>query len=93
MRSHPTVHEVARNFSAYVDRVAHRGERFVLMEGKRPVAELCPVAPEGLRLRDLPDLLASLPRLSPEELADFEADLTAIRHEADPIAPRDPWES
>jgi antitoxin (DNA-binding transcriptional repressor) of toxin-antitoxin stability system len=77
MRSRPSVNEVAENFSEYIDRVG-RGERFVLMQGKTPVAELRPVAP-GRRLQELPEILASLPHLSPEELGAFESDLAAAR--------------
>jgi hypothetical protein len=55
--------------------------------------ELRPVKPKSLRLQVLADLLASLPRLSSDEIADFEADLTAIRCETGPFMPRDPWES
>jgi putative addiction module component (TIGR02574 family) len=43
-------------------------------------AELRPVT-AGMRLGDLPELLASLPRLGAEEAAAFEADLTAARAE------------
>ena len=52
--------EVLRNFSDYINRVAYRGERFILVRGGKPVAELSPV-PSGTRLGDLPSLLASLP--------------------------------
>jgi len=55
--------------------------------------EFRPVISESLRLQVLADLLAALPRLSPAEITDFEADLTAIRSEAGSFVPRDPWES
>jgi len=35
--------------------------------------------PLGRRLRELPEILASLPRLSPEELAAFESVLEEVR--------------
>ena len=92
MRSRPTVTEVARNFSDYIDRVVDRGERFVLMRGHKPVAELSPVK-RGLRLRELPGLLSALPHLSPEDSASFESDLTDVRRELDQMSPRDPWGS
>jgi len=79
MRSHPTVKEVARNFSEYIAR-ARSGERFVLMEEREPVAELRPVT-ATYRLGELPDILASLPRLSPEDLAAFESDLAEARRD------------
>lgn len=92
MRSMPSVTEVARNFADYVNRVAFRGERFVLMRGRRAVAELRPV-PVGMRLGDLPELLASLPRLGPEDAAAFEDDLDTAREELGNLPDRDPWES
>jgi antitoxin (DNA-binding transcriptional repressor) of toxin-antitoxin stability system len=92
MRFNPSVTEVARNFADYINRVAFRGERFILMRGKRPVAELRPV-PAGKRLGELPALLASLPRLSAEDAAALSADLTAGREELSQEPLHDPWAS
>ncbi len=92
MRIKATVTDVLRNFSDYINRVAYRGERFVLIRGGRPVAELSPL-PQGTRLGDLPDLLRSLPRLGPEEAARFAEDLDAARRERDAHPPEDRWES
>jgi antitoxin (DNA-binding transcriptional repressor) of toxin-antitoxin stability system len=92
MRFNPTVTEVARHFAEYINRVAYRGERFVLMRGKRPVAELRPVA-SGKRLRELPDLLSALPRLSAEDLEGMAADLEQAREEVSRSPVRDPWAS
>jgi len=92
MHRSTSVTEVARNFADYINRVAFRGERFVLMRGRRAVAELRPV-PTGYRLGDLPELLASLPHLQPEEAAEFAADLTAAREQTNTIPMSDPWES
>jgi antitoxin (DNA-binding transcriptional repressor) of toxin-antitoxin stability system len=58
-----TVTEIARHFAEYINRVAYRGEHFVLMRGNKPIAELRPVL-AGKRLADLPALCASLPHLS-----------------------------
>ena len=55
--------EVARHLAEYINRVAYRGECFVLMRGTKPIAELRPV-PAGKRLADLPALCATLPPLS-----------------------------
>ena len=74
-----SVTEVARHFAEYINRVSYRGECFVLVRGKRPVAELRPL-PAGKRLVELPALLASLPHLSPAEATQFAGDLTAARH-------------
>jgi antitoxin (DNA-binding transcriptional repressor) of toxin-antitoxin stability system len=92
MRLNPSVTEVARHFADYINRVAFRGERFTLMRGNKPVAELRPV-PAGRRLGELPDLLASLPRLSPEDTAAFGDDLEAARRELAEVPLRDPWAS
>ncbi len=92
MRFNPTVTEVARHFADYINRVAYRGERFVLMRGKRPVAELRPVA-SGKRLRELPDLLFSLPHLSKEDLEGMAADLEQAREKISRNPVRDPWAS
>lgn len=90
MRRTLSVTEVARNFAKYINRVAYRGERFVLTRGRRPVAELVPV-PEGKHLADLPELLASLPRLTEGEATSFADDLADARAERSKSPPRDPW--
>jgi antitoxin (DNA-binding transcriptional repressor) of toxin-antitoxin stability system len=87
-----SVTDVFRNFSDYLNRVAYRGERFVLVRGGKSVAELSPV-PRGTRLGDLPGLLASLPRLSDDEAEAFARDLVRARDELDALPPRDPWDS
>ena len=92
MRYSPSVTDVARNFADYVNRVAFCGESFVLMRGRRAVAELRPV-PAGMRLGDLPELLASLPPLGMEEAASFEADLAAARVALGSMPEEDVWES
>lgn len=92
MRLNPSVTEVARNFAEYINRVAFRGERFTLMRGSKPVAELRPV-PAGKRLGELPALLASLPRLSPEDASALTEDLEATRADLREQPLRDPWAS
>ena len=87
-----SVTEVARNFAEYVNRVAFRGESFVLMRGKKPVAELRPV-PIGRRLGELPGVLDSLPRLSEGEVAALAGDLDEAREELGGVPLRDPWAS
>jgi hypothetical protein len=72
------ISEVARNLTDYGGRVELRGECFVLMRGGRAVAELGPVR-SAMRLGDLPGLLASLPRLDPDEASAFDDDLSAAR--------------
>jgi antitoxin (DNA-binding transcriptional repressor) of toxin-antitoxin stability system len=90
MKITASVTEVFRNFSDYINRVAYRGERIVLMRGGRPVAELMPVV-TGARLGDLPTLLDSLPRLTADEAAALGEDLDRARSELAKRPPGDPW--
>lgn len=93
MKITATVTDVLRNFSDYVNRVAYRGERFVLTRGGKEVAELTPATPAGGRLADLPALLAGLPRLDVEDAEAFAEDLARIREEANRDPPGDAWAS
>jgi antitoxin (DNA-binding transcriptional repressor) of toxin-antitoxin stability system len=91
MKNRASVTEVSRNFADFVNRVAYRGEEFVLVRGKKPVAELRPV-PQGRKLGDLHDLLKSLPGLGAEEAEGFARDIAASREEMDAHEElRDPW--
>ena len=72
--------EISRSFSEYINRVAYRGEHFTVMRGKKPVAEIHPVS-SGKSLGELKSILKSLPKLTMEELEQFEQDLDAIRKE------------
>jgi prevent-host-death family protein len=93
MRVTATVTEVLRSFSDYVNRVAYRGERFVLTRGGRPVAELVPAPPAGRPLGELPAILTSLPRLGSEEAARLEHDLDHARASLGLAPAGDPWAS
>lgn len=85
-----SVTEVARNFADCVNRVAYRGERIVVVRGKRAVAELHPV-PQGRRLGDLPQILRALPRLGEKEAASFARDVATARKKLNRGKVRDPW--
>lgn len=92
LESRRTVTEVARRFAEYVNRVAYRGERFTLVRGNRPVAELRPV-PAGRTLAELPELLRGLPSLGADEVERFDRDLQEARREMNEWPERDPWGS
>ncbi len=92
MQKTVSVTEVTRHFSEYINRVAYRGEYFVLLRGGKPVAELRPV-PQGRRLGELPALLRSLPHLSPEEAEDLARELAEARAGLATLHVRDPWAS
>ena len=87
-----TVTEVVRHFAEYLNRVAYRGESFVLMRGNKPIAELRPL-PTGKRLAELPGLFAALPRLSAAEAGQFADDLDAAREELARTEASDQWRS
>lgn len=87
-----TVTEFARRLADYVNRIAYRGERFVLVRGKRRIAEIRPL-PAGRRLSELPDLLASLPALGPADAERFSKDLADARDELGQVQVADPWRS
>lgn len=72
-----TVTDAARHFSEFLNRVAFGGERFVLVRGKKPVAELRPVD-RGRTTDDLPSLLSSLPALAQGDDG-FERDIAEAR--------------
>ena len=85
-----TATEVARGFADVLNRVAYRRESFVIVRGNRPVAELRPVA-TGVQLADLPELIASLPRLGDADA--FAADLDTARRDLASTEQPDPWVS
>lgn len=90
MKIETSVTELLRNFSDYINRVLYRRERFVLIRGGKPVAELTPL-PGGTRLGELPALLDALPRLGVAEAEAMAADLEEARSSLGP--PEDPWAS
>lgn len=69
-----SITEAARNFSDCVNRVAYRGEHFVLVRGKKAVAELKP-AVKGRRMKDLASVFRTVPPLSKAEAEAFRKDL------------------
>ena len=87
-----SVTEMVRGFSDYVNRVAYRGERFILLRGRRPVAELRPI-PSGRLLGELEAVLRSLPTLTPAEAEDYAADIEEARARLPQDEPRDLWQS
>jgi len=87
-----SVTEVVRHFSEYINRITYRGEHFLLLRGKKAVAELGP-APTGKHLGELPDLLRSLPHLPKIEADSFAEDLSKARSLISKEKLRDPWES
>ena len=92
MKSTISVTEAVRNFADFINRVAYRGEHFVLERGGRPVARLVPV-PQAGRLGDLPQLLATVPGLGRENAETFAGDMENASDGLPPVAEGGPWES
>lgn len=90
--SNVSISEVSRNLADFINRVAYRGESFVLYRGKKAVAELRPV-PAVKKLGELKSILNALPKLSEKESESFLKDLTDIRAEGNKEILGDPWES
>ena len=87
-----TVTEAARHFLEFLNRVAYGGERFTLVRGNRPVAELGPV-PRRVLLKELPDIMGSLPKLGEEDADTFAQDILSARQGIDATPVVDPWAS
>lgn len=87
-----TVTEFVRDFSRFIQRVAFGRERFVLLKGGKPVAEVSP-PPRGRRLGELREILSDLPHLSSDEAIAFAEDLETARNELSAVRIEDRWES
>lgn len=76
-----TATELARNVSSSIDRVRITRKSLHVTKGSQTVAELCPPPKRGLPIEQLPNLLASLPKLGDDSKA-FERDLAKARSKA-----------
>ncbi len=85
-----TVTEMARSFADYINRVAYRGERFILTRGNKPIAEIRPLT-KGISFSELQEILTSGPHLASEDVEQFAADIENAREELNRIGVRDPW--
>jgi len=84
-----TLSEASRNFSDYINRVAYRGERFILIKGNRAVAEISPII-AGRKLSELSQIFKDVPKLDPTD--DFETDAKRIRKEQNKGDIKNPWD-
>ncbi len=70
--------EFAANIAEYLRRAEHAGESFTITRAGHPVAVLAPVR-GGVRVEDLPELFAAMPRLGDVEAEAFAADIASAR--------------
>jgi hypothetical protein len=87
-----SVTDFVRNFADLINGEAYRGDRLRLKRGKRVLAEVIP-SPGVRTLGELPELLASLPHLSPADAAMFARDVDDARDELNKFPVEDHWES
>ena len=87
-----SVTEMVRGFSEYINRVAYRGERFILLRGRKPMAELRPI-PAGRTMGELEAVLRSLPALTVAEAESYAADIEEARASLPPEGSADTWRS
>jgi antitoxin (DNA-binding transcriptional repressor) of toxin-antitoxin stability system len=73
-----TVTELARGLSEFINRASYRGETFVIMRGGKAVAQIAP-APAGARVKDLLEIVGSLPPLDAGDLDAFAGALAQAR--------------
>ena len=85
-----TVTEMARKFADYINRVAYRGESFVLVKGNKAMAEIHPPRKRA-KISDLANFFANGPYLHPDDVEQFAKDIEDARNSA-PVEDYDPWE-
>ncbi len=86
-----TATNAARNFSALLNRVGFRGERYTIARGGKPIAYLTPaVHPVTRLLGELPELLRKLPPLG-NDAAAFTRDVRRGLRKAPRLPRKGPW--
>jgi antitoxin (DNA-binding transcriptional repressor) of toxin-antitoxin stability system len=87
MESHISATDAARSFSDLINRVLYRGDVFVIERGGQPVCRIVPAKPAKFTLRDLAQLLKTLPK--PD--AGYWDVIKDIQRKQPPL-PKSPWE-
>ena len=77
-RNEITATQLARKLTEYLNRVAYRGESFVIMRGKKPVAELKPLRAAGTMV-DLVELSKARSSIDSDEREAFARDLEEVQ--------------
>ena len=86
-RTRITATEAARKFSEILNRVAYKGESFVVERSGRPVCEIRPAVEEGISTQELVEILRSGPH--PDEgYLDILEEITRNQPTVAPL----PWE-
>jgi len=87
MKTHLTATQAARKFSEILNRVAYRGESFVIERNGHPICEISPARkPKKFTARDFVKMIQTVPRPDNQYFDDVEE----IIRNRQPIAPS-PW--
>jgi len=87
MESRISATEAARSFSDLINRVFYRGEEFVIERGGQQVCRIVPAQPAKFTVRDLVELLKTIPKPD-QEYWDILEDINRNQ----PPLPEPPWE-
>jgi antitoxin (DNA-binding transcriptional repressor) of toxin-antitoxin stability system len=90
MEKQITATEAVRRFSEILNSVNYRGERYVIMRGKKAVAHISPHE-EGAAQKTLGDLKALIKRLPPLKDRRFADDVNSAVVEQPPLPSDDIW--
>ena len=87
MKTRITATEASRKFSEILNRVAYKGESFVVERSGRPVCEIRPAQEEGITTQELVEILKSAPHPDKAYL-DILEEITRNQPTVAPL----PWE-
>jgi antitoxin (DNA-binding transcriptional repressor) of toxin-antitoxin stability system len=75
-----TVSEAVRSFADIIGRVYYKGEEFEIKKGKKIVARIVPVKEKrALKVCELNDFFANIPKLDAKEMESFAKDIEDAR--------------
>lgn len=88
-----TATEAVKDFSALLNRIKFRGDRYIIQRSGKPMAFILPFegASKSRSLKELKSILSELPRLN-EDVEDFAADLEALRKRQPSLPEERPWD-
>jgi len=88
-----TATEAVKDFSALLNRIKFRGDRYIIQRSGKPMAFILPFegASKSRSLKELKSILSELPRLN-EDVEDFAADLEALRKRQPSLPGEHPWD-
>ena len=86
MKTRVTATEAARKFSEILNRVAYKGETFIVERSGQVVCEIAPVRGKKFTAKDFAEMIKSVPRPDDQYFDDVEE----VIKNRQPVAPS-PW--